>query len=187
MTRFVSLLLLVVLTLPFPIQAQDKADEMRINLNKLEESIRQQEDMLALGAGKERTLFEELQRLDAALDDQRSQLEELQGQQREKHKLIAVKESELFLLTEQHQKLQEHLVKRMQSYYMLGRTGLFNALFSSESISELVRSNEAFRSLVTYNRVVFLRFRKNMEEIAAIRQALAQEQAQLEHARPRPL
>lgn len=179
MARFFSLLLLMALALPTPILAQNKADETRININRLEESIRQQEGMLAQSAGKERTLFEELQRLDVALDDQRGQLEELLGRQQEKRALIAAKEDELSLLADQHQKLQKHLVKRMQSYYLLGRTGLFNALFSSESISELVRSNEAFRSLVTYDRAVFLRFRQSMEEIAAIRQALAQEQAQL--------
>lgn len=173
------LILLVAFLLPPWAVAADKEEETRININKLQESIRQHEDKLAESAGKERSLFEELQRLDAALDEQRSQLEDLQNRQREKRDLIAAKEKELAALAEEHLKLQDHLIKRMQSYYLLGKTGLFNAMFSSESLAELVRGNEAFRSLVTYDRAVFIRFRKSMVEINAFKQTLAQEQAQL--------
>lgn len=170
---------LVLFLLPPSAFAADKAEETRININKLQESIRRHEGKLAESTGKERSLFEELQRLDADLDEQRSQLEDLQSRQKEKRELIAAKEQELAGLAEQHQKLQDHLIKRMQSYYLLGKTGLFNAMFSNESLAELVRGNEAFRSLVTYDRVVFLRFRKSMEEINAFKQTLAQEQEQL--------
>ena len=178
MPRLLFILLLFSLLPPCAF-SEDKAEETRININKLQESIRQHEGKLAESAGKERTLFEELQRLDAALDEQRAQLEGLQTRQGEKRELIATKEKELASLAEQHQKLQEHLIKRMQSYYLLGKTGLFNAMFSSESLAELVRGNEAFRSLVTYDRAAFIRFRKSMEEINAFKQTLAQEQAQL--------
>ncbi len=178
MPRLLFILLLFSLLPPCAF-SEDKAEETRININKLQESIRQHEGKLAESAGKERTLFEELQRLDAALDEQRAQLEGLQTRQGEKRELIATKEKELASLAEQHQKLQEHLIKRMQFYYLLGKTGLFNAMFSSESLAELVRGNEAFRSLVTYDRAAFIRFRKSMEEINAFKQTLAQEQAQL--------
>ncbi len=178
MRRVLPLLAVMVLFAPWAFAA-DKAEETRINISKLQESIREHEDKLADTAGRERTLFEELQRLDSALDEQRSRMEDLQTRQQEKRELIAAKSKELEGLNEQHLQLQEHLVKRMQSYYLLGKTGLFNALFSSASMAELVRSNEAFRSLVTYDRAVFLRFRKSMEELTAFRETLAQEQAQL--------
>ena len=76
MPRLLFILLLFSLLPPCAF-SEDKAEETRININKLQESIRQHEGKLAESAGKERTLFEELQRLDAALDEQRAQLEGL--------------------------------------------------------------------------------------------------------------
>ncbi len=178
MIRPLAILLIVVLLPPCAF-GQSKEEETRINIDRLQESIQEHEDMLAQNADRERGLFEELERLDNALDEQRAELEALQARQEEKRGLIAAKGKELASLAEQHRQLQDHLVKRMQSYYLLGNTGLFNALFSSESLAELVRNNEAFRSLVTYDREVFLRFRKSMAEITAFRQALAREQEQL--------
>lgn len=179
MIRLLFLLFPLALLLSPCAFGQSKEEETRINIDRLQESIQEHEDMLVQNADKERSLGAELERLDNALDEQRAELESLQTRQEEKRELIAAKGKELALLAEEHRKLQEHLVKRMQSYYLLGNTGLFNALFSSRSMAELVRANEAFRSLVTYDREVFLHFRKSMEEINAFQQTLAREQEQL--------
>lgn len=179
MIRLLLLLVSLVLLCSPCAFGQSREEETRINIDRLQESIQEHEDMLVQSADKERSLFAELERLDRALDEQRTELEGLQMRQAEKRELIAAKGKELALLAEEHRRLQEHLVKRMQSYYLLGNTGLFNALFSSKSMAELVRANEAFRSLVTYDREVFLRFRKSMEEINGFQQTLAREQEQL--------
>ena len=73
MRRVLPLLAVMVLFAPWAFAA-DKAEETRINISKLQESIREHEDKLADTAGRERTLFEELQRLDSALDEQRSRM-----------------------------------------------------------------------------------------------------------------
>lgn len=124
-------------------------EETRISIRQLEESIQAQEERLEENAGREHGLLAELQRLDMAMDEQRRQLEDLQARQDEKQTLIEARAQELARLAGQHRQLQEHLMKRMRASYLMGKTGLFNALFASSSMGELVRSNEAFRSLVT--------------------------------------
>ena len=154
-------------------------EETRISIRQLEESIQAQEERLEENAGREHGLLAELQRLDMAMDEQRRQLEDLQARQDEKQTLIEARAQELARLAGQHRQLQEHLMKRMRASYLMGKTGLFNALFASSSMGELVRSNEAFRSLVTYDREHLLRFRESMQEVERAKQALAREQDEL--------
>lgn len=180
MFRLLLVLLILISVHPPCSHARNASEEMRSNIGKLQESIQEHQDKLARSADRERSLFEELQRLDASLDEQRTQLEVLQTRQAEMLALIAAKKLELAKLNEQHQHLQQHLIKRLQAYYLLGKTGLFNALFASQSLAELVRNNGAFHSLVTYDRAVFLRFRKSTEEINTFQQTLEQEQSRLD-------
>ena len=70
-------------------------------------------------------------------------------------------------------------MNRMRSYYLMGNTGLFNALFASASVAELANNNEAFRSLVTYDRELFRRFRESLAEINASKEELNREQMTL--------
>ena len=179
MRRIFALIALCLALPASPAFAADKAEETRININRLEQSIREQEGMLEEKAFQERSLLEELGRLDAALDDQRAKLEELLERQEEQRARIESKGRDLAALAEEHKDQQEHLMRRMRSYYLMGNTGLFNALFSSATVSELAGNNEAFRSLVTYDRELFRRFRESLAEINASKEELNREQMTL--------
>ena len=155
-------------------------DQTRRHIEQLEESIVEQEEKLESNVKRERSILVEVQRLEQALDEQRTQLEDLRARQEEKRALIAVRERELENLNQEHRHLQEHLMKRLRAHYLMGKTGLFNALFSSTTMGELVRGNEAFHSMSTYDRGNFLQFRESLHELNEARLTLTREQAELE-------
>ena len=186
--RLLLTLSLLVLFAPVLAQAASAPNQRRVlteeqthrHIEQLEESIVEQEEKLEANVKRERSVLVEVQRLEQALDEQRTQLEDLRARQEEKRALIAIRERELETLNQEHRHLQEHLMKRLRAHYLMGKTGLFNALFSSTSMGELVRGNEAFHSMSTYDRGNFLQFRESLHELNEAKLTLTREQAELE-------
>jgi septal ring factor EnvC (AmiA/AmiB activator) len=179
MRFFLFLLTLMLINLPALHKAQADSEGTRINMGQLQESIKQHEEKIAESDEEEFSLYEELRELDDSLDKQQKNLENLHIKQDEQRQLIANRTRELHTLSILLEKQQEHLVKRMQSYYLMGITGLLNALFSSQTLPDLVLNNQAFRSLVTYDQQLVLEYRRSMQQHEEARKSLEQEQGLL--------
>jgi septal ring factor EnvC (AmiA/AmiB activator) len=149
----------------------------------LQREIRSHEEQFSRSDEKERSLLDELQRLDDKIDQQRKKIEELAGRIGEQEAVIAAKGQELRELEEKHEVRRQHLIKRMRAFYLMGKTGFFNVAFSSRTLPDLVVANEAFLNLVTFDRSVFAAFRENMAEIRRVAQARELEKSVLEKFR----
>ncbi len=88
---------------------------------------------------------------------------------------------ELTAITQKNEALQHHLNNRLKSFYLMGKTGFFNISFSSKTLPDLLLTNDAFHSLVTYDQSVFAAYRESVGTIDRVKRAHELEKAVLEN------
>ena len=95
--------------------------------------------------------------------------------------MIATKEKELATISRKNEALRQHLIKRLRSFYLLGRTGFLNIAFSNKTLPDLLLANDAYHSLVTYDQAVFAEYRKSVIDIDRAKRAHELEKTMQEH------
>ena len=97
--------------------------------------------------------------------------------------MIEGKARELKELEGKNEKRRQHLMKRMRAFYLMGKTGFFNVTFSSNTLPDLVLSNDSFQELVTFDKKVFTAYREGIAAIEGVKQARELEKSVLEKFR----
>lgn len=144
----------------------------RINIRKLQEGIKIQQDQVVTTQQKERNLLQELEALDSRLLEQLAKLQDLEKRMDEQQDLIAVKESELKLAIAARERVRAHLEKRIKAYYKMGKIGFANVAFSTDSMPRLLSFHDSFQSLIGYDKHLIDRYRQSIEELQQSRETL---------------
>lgn len=152
-------------------------------VGRLQEEIRGHEELFSQSGEKERSLLDELQALDARMDQQKMKIGEFTARIGEQEALIAAKARELRELEEKNEGRRQHLMKRMRAFYLMGKTGFFNVAFSSRTLPDLVLSNDSFQALVTFDKDVFTAYREGIAAVEGAKQARELEKSVLEKFR----
>ncbi len=158
---------------------QPKADEVQ----RLQQEIRGHEELFSQSGEQERSLLDELQQLDARMDQQKKKIEEFTARIDEQEAVIAAKARELRELEGKNEGRRQHLMKRMRAFYLMGKTGFFNVTFSSRTLPDLVLSNDSFQALVTFDKEVFVAYREGIAAIEGVKRARELEKSVLEKYR----
>lgn len=184
MIRQIALVsLLASLMLPHPCAAVSDGDRQSsaITINKLREEISGHQEKIEQAGKEEHSLLDELAALDSQLGALKAKIEVLQTRLREQEQIIAVKEQALAAIVQKNEALRQHLIKRLQSFYVLGRTGTLNVIFSSATLPDLLLVNDSFHSLVSYDQKLFVEYRKSVADIDRAKRAHELEKAVQEH------
>lgn len=152
-----------------------------VNVGKLRHEISAHEEKIDQSGQQELSLLDELERMDEKISKQKVKINTFKAQIREQERVISAKEKELTAITQKNEALQQHLTKRLRSFYLMGKTGFFNISFSSKTLPELLLTNDAFHSLVTYDQSVFTAYRESVEAIDRVKRARELEKAVLEN------
>lgn len=152
-----------------------------ITIGKLRQELSSHEEKIEQTGKEERSMLDELAVLDDKISRQQDKIETLQTRIREQEQVIAAKEKELATITRKNEALRQHLIKRLNSYYLFGKTGFLNIVFSDKTLPELMVANDAFRSLVTYDQAVFAEYRTSVVEIDRAKRAHELEKTVQEH------
>ncbi|WP_297954484.1 peptidoglycan DD-metalloendopeptidase family protein [uncultured Desulfobulbus sp.] len=148
-----------------------------LTIGRLQEEIRSHEDLLDQSGDEERSLLDQLARLDGDISRQQSAIRDIQARIQAQDEVLAAKEAELATIRAKNKTLQDHLMKRLRAFYLMGPHGVLNVAFSSRSLPELLLVNDSFRSLVTYDQEVFAAYRESVTTIERARQARELEKA----------
>jgi len=136
-----------------------------INIGRLQEGIKLQEDQIRQTRKDELTLLAELQDIDTRLAEQSSRIETLGARMQQQRDMVALKKSEMSQASGLMEKTQKHVTKRMQAFYKLGELGLIHITFSDQTLPELLRFQDSFRALIKYDRNVIDTFRTTIVEL----------------------
>jgi len=152
----------------------------RINIRRLQQGIRKQQEQIKQTQKQERDLLAELQDIDTRLYDQQEKLEVLENRMNAQRRLITVKQRELRRAQTEKQAVQDHLEKRIQAYYKMGNIGFINVTFSAQTLPELLKFHDSFRSLIKYDQSVIATYRHTITELERSVETLEIEEALLE-------
>ena len=181
--RLLVCCLLASLLIPLPAAAEqeESASMQVITIGKLRQEISSHREKLEQSEEEERSLLGELAAMENKIGQQRAKIEALQTRLREQEQVIEAKERELVVVTEKTEDLRRHLIKRLRSFYLLGKTGLLNTVFSTNNLPDLMVAADSFQSLVTYDQELFTEYRTSVAAIDRAKQARELERTVQEH------
>ena len=160
---------------------EDTAPTNVITIGKLRQEIATHQEKIDQVGKEERSLIDELAALDNKIGQQKAKIQTLQTKIHEQEEVIAAKEQELAVVAKKNEALQQHLLKRLRSFYLLGKTGLLSIVFSKNTLPDLMLANDAFHSLATYDQEIFAEYRASVTAINQVKQARELEKSVQEH------
>lgn len=134
----------------------------RININKLQAGISIQQELILSSKKEERNLLDELAQLDATLQAQLSKLQAFEEEMRKQQELIDTKEAEEQIAQKEKKQVQKHLQKRIKAFYKMGRIGVANVAFSSETLPRMLNFRDSFTTLIEYDTEVIKQYRESI-------------------------
>ena len=161
-------------------QVEKGIKKYRININTLQEAITWQKDRIESSELQQRNLLDELASIDARLLAQMKKLLHFEAQVARQKELISKKENELQGLIASKQNVQNHLQKRIKAYYKMGKIGIANVVFSTNSMPQMLRFRDSFASLIDYDKSLLDEYRKSIDTLQRAQTALNLEKVVLE-------
>jgi septal ring factor EnvC (AmiA/AmiB activator) len=152
----------------------------RININKLQEGISQQQEQIESSELQERYILNELAQIDHRLQEQLDKLHDLEKQMAAQQELITIKETELQKASQSKQTVQKHLQRRMKSYYKMGTVGIANVVFSTESMPRMLNFRDSFAKLIDYDTRLIEMYRKSISGLQQSKDTLNLEKTVLD-------
>jgi len=152
-------------------QKQQKAElskgikQFRINIGRLQEGIKKQEEQIRQKKQVELTLLTELQDIDIRLTEQNHKVQALVDRIEQQRAVTRAKKDIINAVADSLNRKQGHVIKRMQSFYQFGELGLINVTFSNRTLPEMLRFQDSFLALIKYDRDAIDRYRQNITEL----------------------
>lgn len=137
----------------------------KINIGRLQEGIKRQEEQMRQTKEVELTLLTEMQDVDTRLTAQNHKIDTLETRMKKQQEMVADKTVEMNRAATSMRDLQAHVIKRMRSYYRLGELGLIHITFSNQTLPELMRFQDSFVSLIKYDRELIDDYRFTISEL----------------------
>ncbi len=153
--------------------------QYRLNINKLQQGIAGQQEQIASSEQEKRSLLDELAQIDFRLLTQLNKQLELEKQMATQQKQIDIEEIKLQQSVNAKQNVQDHLQKRIKSYYKMGKIGAANVTFSTESLPQMLQFRESFTNLLAYDKNLIDIYRKSIHELQRAKATLELEKGVL--------
>lgn len=174
--RLHALLLAILFSaaLPHIVQAADNkqsAKKITIDIGKLHQGIRRHQDKIRQSDEKKVSVLDELEQIDNNIQQQKEKIETLHDQLLSQVRLIALKEEEIKQAELVRDTVLKHLQKRLQSFYLMGKTGILNVTFSSKDLPELMLFTDSYKRLISYDRSVIDMYRDTVAELQRAKHA----------------
>jgi|MTBAKSStandDraft_1061840.scaffolds.fasta_scaffold10973_2 septal ring factor EnvC (AmiA/AmiB activator) len=165
--------LIVIQILLLPAAGEEPADRSKpveqheSKIRKLQNSIKIHLGELQIVGEKEFQLLEEIERIDRELSLQKVRLDVMRERQATQQVVMEVKLRELESARAKMGGVRQHLQSRLRAYYLMGRTGLLNVIFSTRTLPELMLINDAFTSLLEHDLAIVNTYRQAIDRLSA--------------------
>ena len=136
-----------------------------INIGRLKEGIKEQEEQIRETKKVELTLLTELQDIDTRLTEQKLKIETLEARMSTQQEMVFEKKAAMDEATSLMQGVQSHLASRMQAFYKLGDFGLIHISFSDQTLPELLSFQDSFLALIKYDHSLMEMYRTTISEL----------------------
>ncbi|HHO49042.1 MAG TPA: hypothetical protein ENN06_11425 [Desulfobacteraceae bacterium] len=157
---------------PLPAAGEEPADHSKpveqheSKMRKLQNSIKIHLGELQIVGEKEFQLLDEIERIDRDLSLQKVRLDVMRERQATQQVVMGVKLRELESARAKMNDVRQHLQSRLRAYYLMGRTGLLNVIFSTRTLPELMLLNDAFASLLEHDLAIVNNYRQAIDRLS---------------------
>ncbi len=152
----------------------------RIHIRRLQHGIKRKQEDVKKSLKHERVLLAEIENIDMRLQDQLEKLGVLEKRMTNQKNLIQLKEKELDRAISEKRAVQDHLKKRINAYYKMGRIGVINVAFSTSTLPDLLQFHDSFQALLKYDDQVIDTYRHTIEQLKRATEALKLEETLLQ-------
>ncbi|RWX49225.1 Septal ring factor EnvC, activator of murein hydrolases AmiA and AmiB, partial [Candidatus Electrothrix marina] len=140
-------------------------NRVRIHIGELQHDIRVQLGKIQQKNEAEHEILDQLDGINRKLTRQKGKTTLLQRRFAEQEKLLQNLKEKIDQAEEKRSGLQGHMLKRLRSFYMMGRTGMLNVTFSNKDLPELMLFSDSFENLIAYDKNIVLQYRDAMKEL----------------------
>ncbi len=144
------------------VKIEKQLKSYNIKISQLQQRISSQKAQSEETVLQEKDVLEELEEIDVLLHKQITKVEDLETQVNEQQRFIEEKETELQILRTAKAKTQQHLKRRINAFYKMGKIDFLNVTFSARSLPELVKFHEAFREMIDYDKNLLGEYKNKM-------------------------
>ncbi|MCI5222511.1 MAG: hypothetical protein D3924_07535 [Candidatus Electrothrix sp. AR4] len=143
----------------------EEQKKVRIRIGQLQHNIKKQLDKIQENDEEELGVLDELEKITRKLTRQRKKTSFLKKQLGDQEKLLPELKKKIELIEGRRGKLQQHMLKRLRSFYMMGKIGTLNVTFSKKNLPDLMLFSDAFQHLVVYDEKIVTHYRKTLNEL----------------------
>ncbi|RWX45314.1 Septal ring factor EnvC, activator of murein hydrolases AmiA and AmiB [Candidatus Electrothrix aarhusensis] len=164
---FLPLLCVVLGLADFPEEAvaSNEQNKVRIHIGELQHDIKIQLDKIQQKNEAEREILDQLDEINRKLTRQKEKATVLLRRLIEQKKVLQDLNEKIGQAEEKRNSLKGHMLKRLRSFYMMGRVGMLNVTFSKKELPELMLFSDSFENLVAYDKDIVLQYRDALNEL----------------------
>ena len=155
-------------------QDREQQAEIRkhsISIGKLDRQIRLHMEKIQESSSREAALLNELDALNKRLVESRNKLAQLTEQLHTQEMNLAEKSAALARIEQERNTTRAHLQKRLRAFYVTGKTGLLNVIFSKKSLPELMIFSDAFKHMLAYDQKIIASYHDTISRLTRAREA----------------
>jgi murein hydrolase activator len=134
-------------------------------MERLQSNIKIHLGKLQVVGEREFQLLAEIERLDRDLSLQKVRLDVIQERQATQQVVMGVKLHELETARAKMTGVRQHLQTRLRAYYLMGRTGILNVIFSTSTLPELMLLNDSFTMLLEHDQAIVDAYRQAIDRL----------------------
>jgi septal ring factor EnvC (AmiA/AmiB activator) len=161
--------------------AHQQTKKVTINIGKLSQEIEQHKNKIQENEEHKENVLDTLEQIERNLLQQKEKINRLQQQMPGQTKLLAEKEKALQQAKIVRDKVLQHLQKRLQAFYLMGKTGILNVTFSDKDLPDLMLFTDSFKRLISYDQSIIDSYRDAVKKQQRAKQIQEQEKALLEN------
>ncbi|MEA3548501.1 MAG: peptidoglycan DD-metalloendopeptidase family protein [Thermodesulfobacteriota bacterium] len=148
-------------------------------IQRVQQGISDHQIRIKKSKTRERSLLSELEEIDLKIISAEQAMIRLNNNVRKQTTLTREKAEELNQVTNAKAVLQKHMKKRLSAYYRMGDIGLMNAIFSSESLPDLLKFQEFFQKMLRYDQQVVTNYKLKIAGLKQVQIELDEEKKRL--------
>lgn len=145
--------------------ASKQQSKVRIHIGKLQHDIKIKLDKIEEKNTTELEILDQLDQINRKLTRQKKKTTALHQRLLAQKELLRDVKEKVELAKEKRDELQDHILKRLRSFYMMGKTGILNVSFSKKGLPDLMLFSDAFENLIGYDKDIILQYRNVMNEL----------------------
>ncbi len=176
MSRLVITILLISLTIPLPLRAEEVESSIKTHQDKLEvieEKITTAEEKIERSSEKEVTILGNLELLDRDISSKRRNIRTLRTKETVLVKAIAQSEDDLALIREEKEHVRRRLVNRAVALYKAGNVRYLKVILESSGVEDVQRRHQYMTRVMNYDAELFARtadlYVREKEEVSRLR------------------